>query len=136
MFKFDTTYRVRYSDTDKMGYMYYGHYSRLYEIARVESLRSLGIRYRDLEDEGIIMPVYENKSKYFVPARYDDLLTIRIFLRSLPSKRIVFDYEIFNEEEKLIHVGETTLVFFDQKKEKVVATPQIILNVLEPFFKE
>ncbi|UBM58930.1 acyl-CoA thioesterase [Marinilongibacter aquaticus] len=134
MFSFECTYRVRYADIDKMGFMYYGHYARLFEIARVEALRALGVRYRDLEDAGVIMPVRENKSKYLAPAKYDDLLTIKAMIKSMPGRRIVFDYEIANEEKKLIHIGETTLVFLNLSSQRVVECPEMISEVLRPYF--
>ena len=136
MYTFDTPYRVRYADTDKMGFMYYGHYSKLYEIARVESLRALGIRYRNMEDEGVIMPVVQNNSRYMAPAKYDDLLNIRLFLRQMPEKRVIFEYEIFNEDQKCIHKGETTLVFMDVTRQKVIETPEAVKEALKPYFEE
>ena len=128
--------RVRYAETDQMGYVYYGNYAVYYEVARVEMLRALGLRYKDLESTGILLPVLENKSKYIKPARYDDLLTIKTFVRHKPQMRIRFDYEIFNEEQTLIHTGETTLVFFDAKTSKAVHAPPTIMRVIEPHFKQ
>ena len=77
MYQHEYQYRVRYADTDQMGYVYYGNYARLYEIGRVEALRSLGFSYKAMEDSGVMMPVYENTAKYIAPALYDELLTIR-----------------------------------------------------------
>lgn len=128
-------YRVRYADVDQMGYMYYGNYSKLYEIGRVEALRNLGVRYRDLEQSGIWMPVYENHSKYIKPAKYDELLEINCKLEVLPSTRIIFITEISNEEGVLIHTGKTTLVFLDGKSGKVMTCPEIISERLQPFFE-
>jgi acyl-CoA thioester hydrolase len=70
--------RVRYADTDQMGYVYYGNYGRFYEIGRVEALRSIDFSYREMEESGMMMPVYENYSRYLQPARYDDELTIKV----------------------------------------------------------
>ncbi|WP_373511830.1 acyl-CoA thioesterase, partial [Persicitalea sp.] len=61
--------RVRYADTDQMGYVYYGNYARYFEIGRVEALRSLDFHYKAMEDAGVLMPVYENRSRYHQPAR-------------------------------------------------------------------
>src|SRR5210317_1101777 len=107
--------RVRYAETDKMGYVYYGNYATYYEVARVETLRNLGFSYKLLEEDGIIMPVTENKSKFIRPAKYDDLLTIKVIVDELPRKRITFKYEIYNEKEKLINLGETMLAFVNMK---------------------
>jgi acyl-CoA thioester hydrolase len=106
-----------------------------YEVARVESLRKLGLTYKSLEAQGIIMPVLENKSKYIAPAYYDDLLRIVCFVREKPGVRIRFNYEIFNEDNKLIHIGETLLVFVDRRTSKPRALPEAMEKVLEPFFK-
>lgn len=135
MFSFSYQLRVRYADTDQMGYVYYGNYARYYEIARVESLRSLGLTYKELEHSGIIMPVAENKSKFIRPARYDEMLTLKTIIRTLPEKRITFEYEIYNEEEKLINLGETILAFVDLHTRRPCAAPDEIVNVLKPFFE-
>jgi acyl-CoA thioester hydrolase len=130
MFSSSTTYRVRYADVDQMGYMYYGNYARLFEIGRVEALR-----YKELEENGVWMPVYENYSKYLEPAKYDDLLTIKISLMEMPKVRIVFHAEIFNENQKLIHKGLTTLVFLNSETQKITICPEIITEKLKVFFE-
>ncbi|MCA0363510.1 MAG: thioesterase family protein [Spirosomataceae bacterium] len=135
MFSSSTTYRVRYADVDQMGYMYYGNYARLFEIGRVEALRSLGVRYKELEENGVWMPVYENYSKYLEPAKYDDLLTIKISLMEMPKVRIAFHAEIFNESNKLIHKGLTTLVFLNSETQKITICPEIITEKLKVFFE-
>ncbi len=136
MFSFDYKYRVRYADVDQMGFMYYGHYARLYEIGRVESLRSLGVRYKDFEDQGFIMPVYENKSRFISPAKYDEHVTIRVILNAIPKARIVFNYEIWNEENAKIHTGETTLVFVNTGTDRIMMCPPYIEEALKPFFNK
>lgn len=134
MYSYDYPYRIRYADVDQMGYMYYGNYARLYEIGRVEALRDLGLRYRDLEESGVMMPVYENRSRYIQPAKYDDLVTIRVIIKELPKVRIVFNYEIYNEENTLLHTGETTLVFVKMDNNKITVCPTEILDRLKPYF--
>lgn len=135
MYTSETTVRVRYGETDQMGYAYYGFYAMYYEVARVESLRQLGLTYKEIEAQGIIMPVLENKSKYILPARYDELLRIVTTLREKPGIRIKFEYEIYNQENKLIHIGETLLVFVDKRTSKPCLPPDSMVKVLEPFFK-
>jgi len=134
MFEFNVPIRVRYADTDQMGYVYYGNYARYFEIGRVEALRSLGISYKELEEEGIMMPVLENYSKYLKPAYYDNLLTIKVMVKEIPGTRIRFDYEILNEEGNLIHVGYTVLVFVSSDSKKVIAFPEYIRKAIEKFF--
>lgn len=135
MYVSETTVRVRYGETDQMGYAYYGNYAMYYEVARVESLRHLGLTYKSIEAQGIIMPVLENKSRYIGPAYYDQLLRIVCVIREKPGIRIKFEYEIFNEENKLIHIGETLLVFVDKMTSKPCRPPEVMEKVLEPFFK-
>lgn len=135
MYSFDYNYRVRYADIDQMGYMYYGNYAKLYEIGRVEALRSLGLRYRDLEETGIIMPVYENKSRFISPAKYDDLVKIRVIIKELPKVRIIFHYEIYDEQQTLLHTGETTLVFVRTSNNRIATCPKEITDRLLPFFQ-
>jgi acyl-CoA thioester hydrolase len=134
MFNYDVTIRVRYAETDQMGFVYYGNYAKYYEVARVESLRSLGLTYKSFEASGVLMPVLENWSKYIRPAHYDDLLKIKVYIRQLPGKRITFEYEIFNQENELIHVGRTTLAFVRTADGKSIEAPDTIRDLLIPFF--
>lgn len=135
MYQSETSIRVRYGETDQMAYVYYGNYAMYYEVGRVDSLRQLGVTYKELEASGIMMPVLENHSKYLGPARYDELLRIVTTIREKPTVKIKFEYEIFNEQNKLINKGETLLVFVDSKSGRPVRIPAMMLNVLEPFFR-
>lgn len=134
MYSSETTVRVRYAETDQMGYVYYGNYAMYYEVGRVESLRQLGLSYKSLEGMGTMMPVLENHSRYKAPARYDELLTIRTTIKEMPGVRITFFYEIYNEEKKLVNEGETQLVFIDMKTNRPRKAPEAMLQVLAPFF--
>jgi acyl-CoA thioester hydrolase len=127
--------RVRYADTDQMGYVYYGNYARYYEIGRVEALRSLDFHYKVMEDEGVMMPVYENHSRYLKPARYDDELSIRVTLHEMPGIRVVFHYEIRNQNDVLLNTGETTLVFQRRDNGKLCVAPEKLLNKLKSYFE-
>ena len=135
MFQYQTNdIRVCYADTDQMGYVYYGNYARFYEIGRVEALRSLGLSYREMEEEGTMMPVYENYSRYLQPARYDDLLTVKVTIADLPAARIVFKYEIRNQNQDLLNTGETTLIFLNRDTNRPTRVPAALLERLKPFF--
>jgi acyl-CoA thioester hydrolase len=136
VFVHDIQIRVRYAETDQMGFVYYGNYATYFEVARVEAFRALGFSYRTMEESGVMMPVLEYKSKYIRPAMYDDLLTIKIFIKELPSTRIKFDYEVVNEKGVLLNVGETTLVFVNSTTKRPCAMPDSFLNMLKPYFKE
>jgi acyl-CoA thioester hydrolase len=136
MFSFSTQIRVRYADTDQMGYVYYGNYARYFEIGRVEALRSLGISYKSLEEAGIMMPVLENYSKYLKPAFYDNLLTLKVMVKEIPGTRMRFDYEISNEEGQLIHIGHTTLVFISAETKRVISFPIYVRQAISTFFEK
>ena len=134
MFTSETRLRIRYAETDPMGYAYYGYYAMYYEVARVESLRQLGMTYKELEALGTMMPVLENKSKYYSPALYDDELRVITFIRTMPTVRIKFDYDIYNEEGTLIHQGETLLAFVKKITGKPCRPPEAFMRLLQPFF--
>ncbi|MBK9412779.1 MAG: acyl-CoA thioesterase [Bacteroidetes bacterium] len=122
--------RVRYAETDQMGYVYYGNYATYFEVARVELLRSIGFTYKKLEEEGIMLPVFEFSIKYFKPAFYDDLLTIKTTLEYNDGARIRFHYEIFNESGSLLNKAETTLVFIDRTTNRPTIMPAKMKSVL------
>jgi len=136
MYSSETTVRVRYSETDQMQYVYYGNYATYYEVGRVEVLRQLGMSYRSLEESGIMMPVLETHSFYHLPAKYDDLLTIKITIPQLPLVKIKFDYEIYNEAQLKIHSGSTTLAFIDMKTGKPRKAPDKMREILAPFYND
>jgi acyl-CoA thioester hydrolase len=124
---------VRYAETDKMGYCYYGNYASFLEIGRVESLRSLGISYKSLEDNGIMLPVSEFQIKYFSPAYYDDMLLIETKITAIEGVRIYFDYFIYNDNQKLVASAMTSLVFIDAISKKPVAPPKELLSIIQSY---
>ncbi len=128
--------RVRYADTDQMGFVYYGNYARFYEIARVEAFRSIGFTYKDMEDEGTMMPVYDNFSRYHQPARYDDLLSVKVTIADLPTARVVFEYEIRNQDNMLVNSGRTTLFFLNRSTNRPTRAPKTLLEKIKPYFDE
>ena len=120
----ETNIRVRYGEVDRMGYVYYGNYPLYYESARTEMLRNFGLSYRQMEDEGIILPVMDMHIEYLAPALYDDLLTIKTILIQYPAVRLIFNYEIYNESRDLLNIASTTLVFADAKTKKPRKAPE------------
>ncbi len=134
MYVYETKIRVRYGETDQMGYMYYGNYAEFYEVGRVEMLRSLGMTYRGMEEAGIIMPVLEMQCKYLKPARYDEEITVKVILEKMPGVKIRFKYELFNERVQLINEGETTLAFIDSKRNRPCLPPPEFLDKLKQYF--
>jgi len=135
MFEHTTKLRVRYGETDQMGYMYYGNYAEFYEVGRVEMLRSLGMTYTAMEASGIMMPVLELKCKYIKPALYDEEISIKVIMDKMPGVRIHFRYELYNTKNELINTGETLLVFVNMTTNRPCMPQQDFLDALKPFFQ-
>jgi acyl-CoA thioester hydrolase len=114
-----------------MGYCYYGNYAQYLEIGRVEALRSIGIRYKDLENDGVMLPVLDFQIKYLSPAKYDDLLTIETTIQEVKGSRIFFTYKIYNEFEKEVVIAQTTLVFVAKESMRPIKAPESILKAIE-----
>jgi acyl-CoA thioester hydrolase len=126
--------RVRYGETDQMGYVYYGNYAQYFEMGRVEWLRNLGVSYKRMEDSGIMLPVLNLNINYLNPAKYDDLLTLQTTLLKKPTVRIEFDFKLYNEQKEILTEGYTSLVFIDMKKNKPTRAPNYILEKTNPLF--
>ena len=134
MYQSEVQVRVRYGETDQMGYVYYGNYASYFEVARVESLRNLGFDYKAIEESGIILPVLSFSIQYIKPAYYDDLLTIKVKIIEIPLARIKFEYETFNEKDELINRADTTLVFIDKHSKKPCRAPADFVVALKKYF--
>ena len=134
MYTTEIKIRVRYGETDQMGYAYYGNYAEYFEVARVEALRNLGFSYKKLEEEGIMLPVLSYSVKFIKPAYYDDELTIKVSINEIPMARIHFTYEVYNEKDELTTVADTTLVFINRQTNKPCPAPEHFLSVLGKFF--
>ena len=135
MYQTEVKIRVRYGETDQMGYVYYGNYASYYEVARVEAFRTLGLSYKELEDSGVMMPVLELKTRYLLPARYDDLLSIKVTIPEMPRLKIRYLYEVYNEQGTLLNTGETVLVFVNMKTNKPVRIPEQMSVLLEKHYQ-
>lgn len=136
MYVHEITLRVRYGETDRMGYVYYGNYAEYLEVGRVEALRALGFPYKRLEDEGVLLPVNELWLRYHAPAFYDDELVLRTTITALPTARIQFAYAIRSLAGALLTEATTTLVFVDRSTGRPMRAPQELLNALRPFFQQ
>jgi len=123
--------RVRYGETDQMGYCYYGNYAQYFEVGRVETLRSIGMSYKQLEKDGYMLPVSELNIQYKKPALYDDLLTIKTTITDVKGARIYFSYEITNEKKQLIATAKTTLVFVSKENRRPIQAPTSFLKLLQ-----
>ncbi|MEY3367858.1 MAG: hypothetical protein RI973_1013 [Bacteroidota bacterium] len=137
MYMHECQKRVRYGETDQMGYLYHGRFADLYEIGRVEMLRSLGMSYRDMEQHyKVMLPVAALQMRFIRPATYDEMLTIRTTLRSLPDKYMNLHAEIFNEVGKIVNDGMVRLVFVDMNTRKTIHAPDFFLDLVKPYFQE
>ena len=136
MFYSEIKIRVRYAETDQMGYCYYGNYAQYFEVARVEALRTLGVSYKDMEIQGVLLPVTDYSIKYLKPAFYDENLKIKTTIKKIPGISIEFEYETYNEKGELINTANTKLVFLDKMSMKPRVAPDFLMKQLTPFFNE
>jgi len=134
MYRYELKVRVRYSETDRMGYVYYGNYASYFEVGRVEMIRSLGFSYKKMEDEGVALPVLDFNIRYFKPAFYDDELRIEVEMRDLPRARIQFYYKTYNQEGELLNEAETTLVFINTETKRPCMAPASFVEALKSQF--
>jgi acyl-CoA thioester hydrolase len=135
MYSHDIDIRVRYGEVDMMGYLYYGYYSFYYEQARVETMRSLGISYKKMEELGFLLPVVDLKIHFIKPVYYDDIVQIRTMIKKMPGVRHHFYYEMYNEKGELVNEAETMLVYLNKESRKPVICPEFIHHLLKPYFK-
>lgn len=131
MKEYEFQVRVRYSETDQMGVVYHGNYAQYFEMGRVEWLRNMGVSYKWMESNGVMLPVVSLSMNYKKPARYDDLLTVKTVLKSQTSVKIEFDYEIYNEENELLTTGYSMLVFVDMKTGRPMLPPDYVLEKIK-----
>ena len=118
--------RVRYAETDQMGVVYHGNYAQYFEMGRVEWLRNMGVSYKSMEENGVMLPVVSLSMNFKKPARYDDLLTVKTILKSQTSVKIEFDYEIYNENKELLTTGYSMLVFVDRNTGRPILPPDYV----------
>lgn len=130
MREYEFKVRVRYAETDQMGVVYHGNYAQYFEMGRVEWLRNLGVSYKWMEENGIMLPVVSLSMNYKKPARYDDLIRVKTIFKSQTSVKIEFDYEIYNEKNELLTIGNSVLVFVDMKTGRPTLPPDYIVEKL------
>jgi acyl-CoA thioester hydrolase len=127
----NTYVKVRYAETDQMGVVHHGNYASYLEVARLDWLQCLGISYKSMEEEGVMLPVYELNLKFLKSALFDDTLKIVTKLRKTPSVKIEFEYEIYNQEEQLLTTASTVLVFLDVQSRKPIRCPEYMIERLK-----
>ena len=135
MIKSETKIRVRYGETDQMGYAYYGIYAQYYEVGRVETMRLLGFSYKEVEARGILMPVIDFQISYIKPAYYDDEITVITSMKEKPKGlRVPFDYACYNSKGELLNTGKVTLVCVSKETNKLCQMPDWFQKAFDPFF--
>jgi acyl-CoA thioester hydrolase len=113
-----------------MGIVYYANYAQYLEQGRTEWLRELGFSYKWMEANNVHLPVVHLSIDYKLPAFYDDLLTVKTFLKQMPNVKIEFYYEIYNESKQLLITATTVLVFVNSTTKKLMKAPQYLLEKL------
>ena len=131
MLKFSTEIRARYVETDRMNVVYHSHYFVWFEIARIELLTRLGLPYRDLEAQGLFIPVLEAQANYKNPAHFDDCLKVELRLSEPPRARFRFDYTV-KRESKVLTTGHTVHAFMDASG-KALRPPQNFLDCIATY---
>ncbi|MBO7277872.1 MAG: acyl-CoA thioesterase [Bacteroidales bacterium] len=118
---YDIKIRVSYVDTDKMGVVHNSNYYRFFERGRIELMRYLGVSYKKMEDEGVMMPLIDQYAKYLKPAYFDEELIVRTSINTVPAVKIRFDYQVLREKEgkeEILCEGYNTLAFIDERSRK------------------
>jgi acyl-CoA thioester hydrolase len=137
MYTYRYEHRVRYRECDPMGVVYHTHYLDYFEAARTEALRDLGVRYRDLESDGIIMPVVSATVDYKRSARYDDVLVIEAQFPEMPQVRVPIDYVVRRAgDDDVLATGHTDLCFMDAERRRPVRIPDPVQEAFRPHLPE
>lgn len=126
-----STIKVRYAETDQMGVVYHGNYAQYLEFGRLEWLSALGISYKEMEANDVMLPVVSLNINYKKSACYDDVLTVSTTLVKLPTASIEFDYKIHNSSGELLTTANTKLVFVNKKSNFPMRCPHYILDKLQ-----
>ena len=132
MYSYTYRHRVRYRECDPMGVVYHTHYLDFFEYARTEALREMGLAYKTLEDQGIIMPVIDLGMQFKGPARYDDVLEITARFEEVPGVRVPVTYEVHRVgDAALLATGHVTLCFVDRNRGRPIVAPDRVRAIFE-----
>lgn len=135
MLEHTTNIRVRYADTDQMHFVYNGKYLEYFEVGRTEMLRNYGLAYNVVEGKGFQLPLLEAYVKYISPAFYDDVLTVKAFVKELPLLKIHIDYSITrNGTDEIVTQGFTKHVFINKETKKAVRLPEFFLDSIKKYY--
>lgn len=131
MISHSTSFRIRYGETDQMGVVYHGNYAQFFEMGRIDWLRSLGISYKSMEENNVMLPVISLQCNFKKSAEFDDEITVKTILKKTPAVKIEFDYEITNQKGELLTTGNTVLAFINMTTKKPIRCPEYILERLD-----
>lgn len=135
MFVYESKVRVRYAETDQMGVVHHGNYAQYYELARTECFEACsGMSYESMEADGVMLPILEMHSKFIKPALYNQVLTIKSIVKTLPTVRLNVEYEIYNEANELINTGSTLLVFVNRQTRRPCPPPENFMKNVRTYF--
>tara|TARA_B100000609_G_scaffold146227_1_gene117830 strand:- start:102 stop:542 length:441 start_codon:yes stop_codon:yes gene_type:complete len=124
-FQFESsTLKVRYCETDQMGFVHHSNYLKYFEAARLEWLDKLGISYKKMEEDGVLLPVIYTEIKYLFPLKFDDTFVVKVGINKIPLSRLVLNYQIDNHENKNICFGNVHLAFLNSKNHKPMRAPE------------
>jgi acyl-CoA thioester hydrolase len=125
-----TELRVRYAETDQMGIAHHANYLIWCELARTDFMRDLGVRYRELEEGGLLLPVVDVRLRYRAVARYDDLLRVRCWVREVATRRVIFGYAVDRSTDgQLLATAQTSLMALGSKHERTTI-PDLVRQAL------
>jgi len=121
---------TRYAETDQMGYIHHGVYPVYLELARIEWLKTYGISYKQMEINGILLPVYQMKIKYFKPLTFDQHIKVYVWLKNLRGPRLQFQYEIRNEQNEKTTEAFVELVFTNRHGKPIRPPKEIVEKLI------
>lgn len=122
--------RVRYAETDQMGVVHHGNYALYLEMARIEWLRKLGISYKNMEENGIGLPVVSLAINFKKSAVYDDVIKVKTQLKKQPTALVEFEYKLTNQNDELLCTAEVVLAFIDMTTKRPTRPPKYFLEAL------
>ena len=127
----ETTFDVRYYETDQMGIVHHSNYIRYFECGRSQLLEDLGLPMPVIEGSGVMLPVVAVECKYRIPARLGDKLRVVSYIDSVPMAKMRIRSEIFNQQDQLLCDGSVTLGFIDAQTRRPIRCPEFLLAALE-----
>lgn len=133
----ETKLKVRYVETDQMGIVHHSNYYAWFEVGRTEFITATGMNYRNMEQQGVLIPLAESQCKYIQPAKYEDIVIIKTWIEKLSPVRAVFNYEVIREADNVILAKGSTIHAFVNKEFKITnikkSNPDI-WNMLEKLY--